>query len=71
MAVVALFSCEVCSQDLGEAAVSDSRNVPSAPFAKVKTMAAVSSTSYPRVALDVAACTRTMSPTSRSRLFTS
>ena len=51
--------------------MSESRNVPSAPFAKVNTMAAVSSTGKPRVAFDVTACTRTMSPTSESRLFTS
>jgi len=45
--------------------------VPSAPFAKVNTIAAVSSTAKPRVALDVTAWTRTMSPTRVSRLFTS
>ena len=40
-------------------------------MAKVNTMAAVSSTGNPRVALEVTAWTLTMSPTSDSRLFTS
>ena len=51
--------------------MSDSRKVPRAPFANVKTMAAVSSTGNPRVAFDVTACTVTIGPTSDIRLFTS
>ena len=66
-----MFSCEVCSQLRADAAVSDSTNVPSAPFANRNTMAAVSSTGKPRVAFEVTACTSTTSPTSDSRLFTS
>ena len=58
----ALFSCDVCSQLLGDAAVSESRNVPSAPLAKRSVIATVSSTSKPRVAFDANAWTATISP---------
>jgi hypothetical protein len=66
-----VFSREVCSQLRADPAVSDSRNVPSAPPAKRKTIAAVSSTGKPRVAFDVTAWTVTMSPTRDIRLFSS
>jgi hypothetical protein len=69
--VYVVFSSDVCSQERGDAAVSESRNVPSAPLANVNTMAAVSSTWKPRVAFEVVACTRTTSPTRDCRLFTS
>ena len=63
-----MFSPEVCSHERGDAAVSESMNVPSAPFANRNTMAAVSSTGKPRVALDVVAWTATMSPTQRHQV---
>ncbi len=53
------------------AAVSESRNVPSALLAKRKTIAAVTSTGNPRVEFDVNAITVSMSPISDSRMFTS
>ena len=46
-----------------DAAVSESRNVPSAPFANRRLIATVSSTGKPRVAFEANACTATISPT--------
>src|ERR1700733_8401912 len=40
------------SQDLAEAAVSDNRKAPSAPFSKCRLIATVSSTGNLRIALD-------------------
>ncbi len=61
----------VCSQLRADAAASESRNVPSAPPANRKIIAALSSTAKPRVADDDSACTSSMSPTSWSSRFTS
>jgi hypothetical protein len=63
-----LFSCDVCSQLFGEAPVSESRNVPRAPFWKRMLIATVSSTSKPRVAFDENACTATISADDRAQV---
>ena len=66
-----MFSCEVCSQLRALAAVSDSMNVPSAPLAKRRMIATVSSTGCPRTAFEAMACTDAMSPHSIRRLWIS
>ncbi|MNN31082.1 hypothetical protein D3C81_1447530 [compost metagenome] len=48
--------------------MSESRKVPSAPLAKRRLMATLSSTAKPRVALEAWACTATISPHSERRL---
>ena len=55
----------------GHAAVSESRDVPSAPLVKRNVIATVSSTGKPRIAFDANAWTAAISPHSIRRLCTS